>query len=110
MRYAVDTDTLRDGADAVDEALQRLEKLGLAQVMGSVAAGLPRGRVADTVGALGSAWESRLADTRWMLRSLGGQLVAAAESYDAVERMVERVVERVADDRATDHRARVGGR
>ena len=111
MRYAVDTDELRDGADAVDLALQRLERLGIVPVMGSIAAGLPGGRVAGAVARLASVWESRVSDTRWMLRSLGGELVAAAETYDAVERVVGRAVadRAVADRGAVTDRARISG-
>ncbi|GAB3072201.1 hypothetical protein GCM10027053_41520 [Intrasporangium mesophilum] len=111
MRYAVDTDALQDSAAALDLALQRLERLGIVPVMGSVATGLPGGRVAGAAARLASVWESRVSDTRWMLRSLGGELVAAAESYDAVERAVGRAVaDRVVADRgAVADRGRVGG-
>ena len=92
MRYAVDTDALRDGSDTVEQALRRLELLRIATAMGPVAAGLPGGRVADAMGRIGAAWQARAADTRWMLKGLGAGLVAAAESYDAVERVAQSAV------------------
>jgi hypothetical protein len=92
MRYAVDTDALRDGAETVEQALRRLELLRIAPTMGPVAVGLPGGRVSDAMNRIGAAWQARVSDTRWMLKGLGAGLVAAAESYDDVERVAQAAV------------------
>jgi hypothetical protein len=92
MRYGVDTEALRSSANSVQEALMRLEVLGLPDDLSRVATAFPGGRTASVSGQVCLAWQSRLSDTRGAMRSLGGQLSAAAWLYDAVESSARRAL------------------
>jgi hypothetical protein len=85
MRYAVDTGAVRMSADALCEALSRLERLSPADDLGRVGVAVPGGRTATVASLVCLAWEARLSETRSLLKTLGCQLSEAAESYDVVE-------------------------
>ena len=92
MRYDVDTDALRDDAVSVGEVLERVHRLRLADELRPLGAAIPGGRVAGGLGQVAAAWQARLAGTRWELRELGRCLVAAADTYDAVEQTCQRAL------------------
>jgi hypothetical protein len=85
MRYGVDTRALRGSADAVQDALWRLERLALADDLSRVGAAFGGGGAASSRSQICLAWKTRLSETRWMLKGLGSRLAAAADSYDVVE-------------------------
>jgi hypothetical protein len=98
MRYDVDTDALRDDATSVDEVLAQVQRLRIADELRPLGGAIPGGRVAGGLAQLALAWETRLAGTRWELGELGRCLVAAADSYDAVEQASRRALRPSAGD------------
>jgi hypothetical protein len=85
MRYAVDTGAVRRSADAVCEALSRLERMSPADDLSRVRVAVPGGQTATLASLVCLAWEARLAETRSLLKTLGCLLSDAAGRYDAVE-------------------------
>jgi hypothetical protein len=93
MRYDVDTAALHDDVGTMDEVLVRVQRLGIADELRPVAAAFPGSRCAAALRDVAAAWTARLAGTRWELTELGRSLVAAADTYDAVERAARQSVE-----------------
>ena len=94
MRFDVDTEALRKGADAVHEALSHVEHLRLADHVGRLGVAIPGGRSAGATWQVCLAGQARLSETAWLMKSLGGRLAEAAEAYAMVETMAQRALQR----------------
>src|SRR5688572_27640588 len=88
MRFDVDTRTLRESATTVAEVLAQVQALGIADDLRPVAAAVPGGRTASSLPHVATAWQARLAGTRWQLRELGRSVAASADAYDALDEAV----------------------
>jgi hypothetical protein len=92
MRYDVETEALRGGADALASVLWRLDRLGLPEDLGRVGSALVGGRTATATSQICLAWQARLSETRWQLRGVGSQLTTAADSYEVVEEVARKAL------------------
>lgn len=92
MQVRVEVAGLRASAAALEEALARLERVGIARDLGSVGSAFRGAQVLAASPRACTVWNERLSSLRWQVRSTGAAVDVAAAGYEAVEEVARRAL------------------
>jgi hypothetical protein len=98
MRFGVEPEAVGRDSGRYAEAVSDVAGLDVSGALTPLASAFPGGLTAAAIRELGEAWGDRLLRVRLGLEQVGDGLVAAGDSYAAVEQIARRAL--------SDHRLR----